>query len=44
MRGGAGRFGIEEPFVLVGGVVDDEIENDFYVALFALGDEAIEIG
>src|SRR5260370_13121544 len=43
MRGGAGRFGIEEPFVLVGGVVDDEIENDFYVALFAFGDETIEI-
>ncbi len=29
--------------MLVGGVVDDKIENDSYVALFSFGDQAVEI-
>ena len=37
-------FRVEEPLVLVGGVVDDVVENDAHAMLLALGGHAIEIG
>ena len=37
------RFGIEEPRVLVGGVVDDKIENDANVVFAAVFDQTIEV-
>ena len=44
MLGGFCGFGVEKPFVLVGRVIDDEVENDFDVVFFSVSDEFVEIG
>jgi hypothetical protein len=39
-----GGAGLEEPLVLVGGVVHHHVHEDADVALFGFGDEAVEVG
>ena len=39
----ARRAGLEEPLVLVGGVVDDVVHDDANVALLRFGDEGVEV-
>ncbi len=41
---GAGAGGFDEPLVLVGGVVEDHVQDDADVALLALGDEVVHVG
>ena len=41
---GARAGGVDEPLVLVGGVVEDHVEDDADVALLGFGDEAVEVG
>ncbi len=41
---GAGAGGFDEPLVLVGGVVEDHVEDDADFALAGFGDEVVEVG
>ena len=41
---GAGAGGVDEPLVLVGGVVEDHVEDDADLPIFSFGYDAVEVG